>query len=199
LKASPTENEQSYGSQIKRRKIMKKTIRVIMTAVVASGLVVVDSALAGPKGPNLVEVASAVNSDGPYAGEFDVLIAAVGAADPAVAATLTGNGQHTVFAPTDPAFNRLGITTNNVASLPQELVTEVLLYHVAKGRRDAEQVIDSTRIRTLQGDFLLQDGGFLTDNVGDEAKIIFTDMLAANGIIHVIDEVLEPIDLPEAE
>lgn len=164
--------------------------------VVVSGLLMVATvAMAGPKGPNIVEIAVAVNSEGDFAGDFDVLIAAVGAADPAVAATLTGNGQHTVFAPTDDAFGNIGITTNNVASLPKDVLTEVLLYHVAKGRRDAEQVIDSTRIRTLLGDFLLQDGGFLTDNVGDEAEIIFADVLAANGIIHVIDEVLEPIDL----
>jgi len=178
---------------------MKNTVKAIMAMVAVGGLVSANSSLAGPKGPNIVDVAVAVNSDGPFAGDFDVLIAAVGAADPAVAATLTGNGQHTVFAPTDDAFGNLGITTNNVASLPQDVLTDVLLYHVAKGRRDAEQVTDSTRIRTLLGDFLLQDGGFLTDNVGDEAEIIFADVPAANGIIHVIDEVLEPIDLPEAE
>lgn len=174
---------------------MKKTARAVMAVVAATGLVAVDTSMAGPKGPTIVDVAVAVNSEGLYAGEFDILIAAVGAADSAVAATLTGNGQHTVFAPVDSAFEDIGITTNNVAALPPEVLTEVLLYHVAKGRRDSEQVIDSTRIRTLLGDFLLQDGAVLTDNLGRDANIIVVDVPAANGIIHAIDAVVLPYEL----
>ena len=55
------------------------------------------------KGPTLVEVAIAVNSSGPYAGQFDTLIAAVLAADPAVLQRLSARRQSTVFAPTDEA------------------------------------------------------------------------------------------------
>jgi uncharacterized surface protein with fasciclin (FAS1) repeats len=166
---------------------------VIGRMVVAGVLTMVStSALAGPKGPTILDVAVAVNSEGPYAGAFDTLIAAVGAADPAVAATLTGNGQHTVFAPTDDAFLALDITTDNVADLDQAFLTDVLLYHVAKGRRDSEQVIDSSKIRTLLRDFVQQDGGVLTDNLGREANIIVLDVPAANGIIHAIDAVVLP-------
>ena len=153
---------------------------------------------AGPKGDNLVDVAIAVNSEGPYAGEFDTLIAAVLAADPAVVATLTGNGQHTVFAPTDMAFALLGITAANLydlladGTLTVEGLTDILLYHAAHGRRDAEDVLASEKIRMLNGGFVQQAGGVLTDNQGGMSNIIVTDVPAANGIIHAINAVLIP-------
>jgi uncharacterized surface protein with fasciclin (FAS1) repeats len=152
----------------------------------------------GPKGDNLVDVAVAVNSEGPFAGEFDTLIAAVLAADPAVVATLTGNGQHTVFAPTDTAFALLGITADNLddlladGTLTVEGLTGILLYHVAHGRRDAEDVLASEKIRMLNGGFVQQAGGVLTDNQGGMSNIIVTDVPAANGIIHAINAVLIP-------
>lgn len=141
---------------------------------------------------NLVDVAIAVNSDGPYAGAFDTLIAAVLAADPAVLKRLTSKGQSTVFAPTDAAFEKLGLTADNVGALPQEALTDILLYHVVTGRRDSGQVISSTRLRTLQGGILRQAGGVLTDNLGRQAAIIVTDVRASNGIIHAIDTVVLP-------
>ena len=167
------------------RKLTSLSMVVLMAATVVS---------AGPKGPTIVDVAVAVNSEGTYAGAFDILIAAVGAADPAIAATLTGNGQHTVFAPVDSAFEAIGVTTNNVAELDQAYLTDILLYHVAKGRRDSEQVIDSSKIRTLLGDFVQQDGGVLTDILGGDSNVIVLDVPAANGIIHAIDAVLLPYE-----
>jgi uncharacterized surface protein with fasciclin (FAS1) repeats len=173
-------------------KIIKQM--AVLAAVLAIGLTSV-SLSAGPKGPTIVDVAIAVNSEGPFAGAFDTLIAAVLAADPAVLATLDGNGQHTVFAPTDDAFAALGLDENNVGTaFGQDVLTEILLYHVANGRRYADDVLDSSRIRTLQRGFLLQDAGLLTDNLGGTANIIVdaTDVEAANGIIHAIDAVVLP-------
>jgi uncharacterized surface protein with fasciclin (FAS1) repeats len=109
-----------------------------------------------------------------------------------VISTLDGNGQFTVFAPTDGAFAALGLTPDNIDTLDKGFLTDVLLYHVARGRRDAADVLDSDRIRTLQRGFLLQDGGTLTDNLDREANIIVTDVEAANGIIHAIDAVVLP-------
>jgi uncharacterized surface protein with fasciclin (FAS1) repeats len=149
-------------------------------------------AMAAPPGPTVVDVAIAVNSDGPYAGQFDTLIAAVLAADPAVLETLAGNGQFTVFAPTDDAFATLDITPENVDELDQGFLTDVLLYHVAHGRRYSTVILASKRIRTLERGFLFQAGGNLTDNVGGEATIIVTDVEAANGVIHAIDAVVLP-------
>ena len=153
---------------------------------------------AGPKGPNLVDVAVAINSDEPFAGAFDTLIAAVLAADPAVLQTLTGNGQHTVFAPTDDAFELLGITADNLdellndGTLTVEGLTEILLYHVAHGRRFAEDILASEQIRMLNKSSVQQAGGVLTDNQGGMATIIVTDVPAANGVIHAINAVLIP-------
>jgi uncharacterized surface protein with fasciclin (FAS1) repeats len=169
---------------------------LLFAAIFAFGAV--PAIAAGPKGDNLVDVAVAVNSEGPFAGQFDTLIAAVLAADPAVVKTLTGNGQHTVFAPTDTAFGMLGITEENLddllanGTLTVEALTDILLYHVAHGRRDSGDVLASEKIRMLNRGFVQQAGGVLTDNQGNMSNIIVTDVPAANGIIHAINGVLLP-------
>ena len=84
--------------------VRKAAVVAVVLALVAMTL----NMAAGPKGPTIVDVAIDINSSGPFAGDFDTLIAAVLAADPAVVDTLAGNGQHTVFAPTDDAFADLG-------------------------------------------------------------------------------------------
>jgi uncharacterized surface protein with fasciclin (FAS1) repeats len=173
---------------------MKKLalIAAVVVAVAATVALAAPRSEAAPPGPTIVDVAIAVNSSGPYAGAFDTLIAAVLAADPAVLATLSGNGQRTVFAPTDAAFAKLGLDETNIGSLDKATLTTILLYHVAPGRRDSTAVVGSSRIRTLAKSFLFQSGGVLTDNNGRTSNIIVTDVPAANGIIHAIDTVVLP-------
>jgi uncharacterized surface protein with fasciclin (FAS1) repeats len=171
---------------------MKRILMVTLILALGLSTLVFAPVQAAPPGPTLVDVAIAVNTEGPFAGQFDTLIAAVLAADPAVLKTLSGNGQFTVFAPTDDAFAALGLNPDNIATLDQAFLTDVLLYHVARGRRDSGQVLASDRIRMLKGGFLLQNGGVLTDNLGRTANIIVTDVPAANGIIHAIDAVVLP-------
>lgn len=154
----------------------------------------------GPnKGPTIVNVAIAINSEGDFAGTFDILIAAVLAADPAVVETLDGRGQHTVFAPTDGAFeNALGATEEEILQLIEdgvldaEALTPILLYHVAKGRRDSGDVTTSTQVRMINREFVQVSGVNLTDINGNVSTIIVTDVPATNGIIHAIDGVLLP-------
>ena len=170
-----------------------KLVYALLIAVMAFGAFAAPSAQAAPKNGNtIVDVALAANAQ---SGEFSILIAALQAADPAVIQTLSGKGQFTVFAPTDAAFvsllNELGVSAGDLLS-NQALVTEVLLYHVARGERDSADVISSSRIRTLQRGFLFQSGGVLTDANGRTANIIATDIPAANGVIHVIDRVVLP-------
>jgi len=147
------------------------------------------------RSPSIVEVAVAANSSGPYAGRFDTLIAAVGAADPIVAAALSSGGQLTVFAPTDDAFDallaELNVTLGDLAG-NQALLTQVLLYHVAPGRRNSSAVLGSSQIRMMVSGFVYQDGGTLVDNNGREVGFVVTDIPASNGVIHVIDRVLLP-------
>lgn len=145
--------------------------------------------------PSLVDVAIAANTSGPYAGAFDVLLAAVGAADPVVATALSTRGQLTVFAPTDTAFEallaELGVSAEVLLG-ETELLTDVLLYHVAHGRQPSNAVLGKSQIRMLKGGFVYQSGGKLTDNNGREVGFVVTDIPASNGVIHVIDTVLLP-------
>ena len=167
---------------------------IIATAALALGLAAPLTAQAAQPKPanNIVDVAIAVNSSGKYAGQFDTLIAAVQAADPAVIKRLTSKRQSTVFAPTDDAFFKLGYTPANIGTLPTEFLTDVLVYHVLNGRRGSADILASTRLRTLQGGILRQAGGVLTDNLGRQAAIIVTDVPASNGVIHAIDTVVLP-------
>ena len=134
----------------------------------------------------IVDVALAINED---TGEFSTLIAAILAAD--LAPALSGNGQLTVFAPTDEAFAKLDLNADNIGDVPVADLTGILLYHVAKGRRMAEDVVSSEQIRMLNGErtmIKLMDGGaYINDSM-----IVATDVPADNGVIHVIDTVLLP-------
>jgi uncharacterized surface protein with fasciclin (FAS1) repeats len=143
-------------------------------------------------GPNLLDLAIQLNSEGDFAGVFDTFIAAVLAADPSIADALAGDAQLTVFAPTDDAFAALEITPENVGDLDQVFLTDVLLYHVTAGRLLAADVLATDQIEMLKGGSLMQAGGVLTDNVGGKATIIVTDVEASNGVIHAIDAVVLP-------
>jgi uncharacterized surface protein with fasciclin (FAS1) repeats len=171
---------------------MRKAMLLAVGMVGLFAVAMAAPAVAMPPGPNLVEVAIAVNSEGMYAGVFDTLIAAVLAADPAVLKTLSGRGQFTVFAPTDDAFAALGLNPDNIGDLDQKVLTDILLYHVFRGRVYAEEVVMKDQIRTLYGTFLYVDGAMLIDALGRTANIIVTDVEASNGIIHVIDAVVLP-------
>ena len=141
--------------------------------------------------PTIVDIAVAASqADEP---QFTILVQAVLAAD--LAGVLSGKGQFTVFAPTDAAFAAVlaetGLTAEQLLG-NKELLTNILLYHVATGRRYAEDVLASDRIRTLNGGFVFQDSGVLTDANGRTSNIIDTDIEASNGVIHVIETVILP-------
>jgi uncharacterized surface protein with fasciclin (FAS1) repeats len=169
---------------------MRKFLLAI-AAVAALAVPTAASARPAAASPSIVETAIAVNSSGPYAGAFDTLICLV-ANNPAVLATLSQKGQYTVFAPTDAAFADIGVTGSNCAAAASTpLVTNVLLYHVAKGQRDAADVTSSSQIRMLNGEFtrISASGGAYFVN---DSRIIATDVFASNGVIHAIDKVLLP-------
>lgn len=130
---------------------------------------------------------------------FSTLVAAVGCADPAVAAALTSGEQLTVFAPTNAAFGALGLSADNVCTLPQGTLTAILLYHVQHGRHFSNSVLPkiaghSKTIDTLLGQSFRVDaaGSITTTSGATSPSIVAADIPATNGVIHVVDAVLIP-------
>ncbi len=170
----------------------RRLVATLTLSMLAIGIIAAPVAAAPPAENSIVDVALAANDE---TGEFSILIAALKAADPSIIKALDSKGQYTVFAPTDAAFvsllNELDVTAGEVLG-NKALLNTVLTYHVARGERMAEDVLDSSRIRTLNRGFVCQMGGVLTDANGRTANIIATDIDASNGVIHVIDRVILP-------
>ena len=125
---------------------------------------------------------------------FSILVEAVVAAD--LAGTLSAPGPFTVFAPTNDAFaallQELGVTKEQLLA-DKALLTQVLTYHVVSGRVPRAQVPVGTPITTVQGQtFTIDSNLAITDQRGRTARITTTDLLASNGVIHVIDRVILP-------
>jgi uncharacterized surface protein with fasciclin (FAS1) repeats len=131
--------------------------------------------------PNIVEVAVG-------AGSFTTLVAAVQAAG--LVDTLSGQGPFTVFAPTDDAFAKLPAGTVEALLEDVPKLTAILTYHVVPGTMMAADVVKSTSLPTVQGQSLAVsvNGGVKVD----QADVVQTDVVADNGVIHVIDSVLLP-------
>jgi transforming growth factor-beta-induced protein len=130
-------------------------------------------------------------------GRFTTLVAAVQAAG--LAETLSGEGQFTVFAPTDDAFAALPEgTVESLLEEPEGALKDILLYHVAEGAVPAETVVTLESATTIQGEpvaIKVMDGQVM---LNDSATVIITDIEASNGIIHVIDAVILPPSFVEA-
>ena len=128
-------------------------------------------------------------------GVHNSLVAALQHAN--LVATLGGPGPFTVFAPTDQAFTDAGINLNDFDT-PEEnqTLTEILLHHVVAASVPSADVKDGMMATTVNGDkikFTVSNGAV---SVG-AAQVTTPDVLASNGIIHVIDKVLmPPADIP---
>ena len=122
------------------------------------------------------------------AGQFNTLVKAVQAAG--LVDTLKGKGPFTVFAPTDDAFAKLPAGTLEALLQDKQKLAQVLTYHVVPGKVTAAQVKPGA-VKTVQGQSLRlrTDGGAV---MIDDAKVIKTDVMASNGVIHVIDSVVLP-------
>lgn len=103
--------------------------------------------------------------------------------------TINSGGPYTVFAPTNDAFAALGEETLNAVLSDVDLLTTILLYHVAPEALDATEVLSRSSIQMANGEDVTVDAGSVRVN---DANIIATDILAKNGIVHLIDAVLLP-------
>jgi uncharacterized surface protein with fasciclin (FAS1) repeats len=122
------------------------------------------------------------------AGSFTTLVAAVEAAD--LVSVLQGDGPFTVFAPTDEAFAKLPPGTLNALLADKENLVEVLTYHVVPGKVLAADVVELDSATTVQGQEIRIDTS--SGVKVDDANVIKTDVMASNGVIHVIDSVIMP-------
>ena len=161
---------------------------LVVAAVLVSGCTTTETPEATPT-PTQTPAMKNIVETAQDAGSFTTLITAVQAAG--LAETLSGEGQFTVFAPTDDAFAALPDGT--VAVLledPEGDLKDVLLYHVVSGKLMAADVTSQPDAMTLNGKRIRFD---TTDGVMvEDANIITTDIVCSNGVIHVIDAVMLP-------
>lgn len=195
-------------------KLFTKSKSTLLALVAATSFLFAGSALAVKPSERvtIVDFAIAVNAGDvvpALEGEFSTLIAALVATGLDV--PLDGNGRFTVFAPTDAAFfNTLGLDAGSITTLinsspeSKAFVTNILLYHVARGERFSGDVLDSDRIRMLNREFTfptmveLDPSEDLVPAIEDnteEAAVLILDLVnleTDNGVVHVIDRVLMP-------
>jgi uncharacterized surface protein with fasciclin (FAS1) repeats len=168
---------------------------VIITDILASNGVIhaIDVVLNPADAPNIVERAQA-NED------LETLVTALVAAD--LVDTLSGDGPFTVFAPTDEAFDALPEGALDDLLADTEALTDLLTYHVFSGEVLAADAIalDGQTVEMVNGDDMaidVVDGNVDLNQGGNrEATVIVTDVLASNGVIHVINAVLDTDDAP---
>lgn len=122
------------------------------------------------------------------AGSFNTLVIAVQKAG--LVETLKGEGPYTVFAPTDAAFAKIPAEQLNALLADKEALKKVLTYHVVPGKVMAKDVVKLQSAKTVEGQSIKIDTamGVKVDN----ANVIKTDIMASNGVIHVIDTVILP-------
>jgi uncharacterized surface protein with fasciclin (FAS1) repeats len=121
------------------------------------------------------------------AGSFNTLVTAVEEAG--LVDTLKSDGPFTVFAPTDEAFAKIPQDQLNALLNDKEMLTKVLTYHVVSGKVMAADV-KAGMVPTVEGSSITVS---VSNGVRvDDAKVIKTDIIASNGVIHVIDTVIMP-------
>ena len=125
------------------------------------------------------------------AGTFNTLVAAVKASG--LADTLQDDGPFTVFAPTDAAFAKLPRGAIDALLADNDKLKAVLTYHVVPGSLMASDIVKmgGAELETVNGASVrvtLRDGNVFIDG----AKVVSTNIIASNGIIHVIDAVIVP-------
>ena len=159
---------------------------IVAAFIAVVGWLTVDNARAAQSGATKDIVVTASE-----AGQFTTLVTAVQAAD--LVETLQGTGPFTVFAPTDDAFAKLPAgTVESLLKLEnKDKLVAILTYHVVAGKVMSAD-IDGKKLDadTVEGQTIAIDA---TDGVKvNDATVVSADVVASNGVIHVIDTVLLP-------
>ncbi|MGL4738513.1 MAG: fasciclin domain-containing protein [Cellulosilyticaceae bacterium] len=163
---------------------MKKKISLLLATMMLFAVMQV-GVWAKPN-KNIVEIAT---SDP----QFSTLVTALQAAG--LVDTLQGEGPFTVFAPTNEAFAKLPAGTLNTLLKPEnkQMLVDILTYHVTSGKVSAQDVakLNGKEIKMVNGKpvkITVKDGKVYINN----AQVTKTDIMAKNGVIHVIDTVILP-------
>ncbi len=172
---------------------MKKLIFIISTVMLA---VFTQTIYAQKTNKDIVDVAVSVD-------DFSTLVAALKAAD--LVGALKGDGPFTVFAPTNDAFDKIDSKALNSLLEPanKSKLAGILTYHVVSGKIIAGAVVKAlkegngeTEVATLNGaklKIVQKDGKiWLKDQNGTYSQIVKTDVMATNGVIHIINNVMMP-------
>lgn len=162
---------------------------ILLVAVLAAPQVLAQETAPEAAEPTGTTLLATLEADG----RFATLLGALEATN--LAETLQGDGPFTLFAPTDEAFAALPEGT--LESLTPEELQGILLYHVIGGAVDGATAAAAGEAPTAWGDNTLafmatEDGGLMVN----DATVIEADVMASNGVIHVVDGVLLP---PAAE
>ncbi len=152
--------------------------------------------VASQKSQDIVDIAVSVE-------DFSTLVTALKAAD--LVGALKSEGPFTVFAPVNSGFAKIDANTLNSLLQPEnkDKLSAILTYHVVSGKLTAKDVVTALEsgggkatLTTLNGSQLTvvgKNGGvFLKDANGSYSKISKTDVMASNGVIHIIEDVVMP-------
>jgi transforming growth factor-beta-induced protein len=166
-----------------------RNILLTLSAILTLGGITMSSVNVQAAPGTIVDVAA-------EAGTFSTLLAAAKSAG--LAEVLAGDGPFTVFAPTDEAFAKLPAGTVESLLQPEnrDKLRSILLYHVVPGKLAASQVTGLDNISTVFGAPLSVKVSSGSVAVGG-AEVVAADILASNGIIHVIDRVILPANIVE--
>ena len=166
-------------------KTVKQIFSIALVAVMTFGLTLNTTAKGNDDTSSSTVVEIAVSNP-----DFSILVEAVTKAD--LAGALSADGPFTVFAPTNDAFAKLGLDASNIGeAFSKEELTDILLYHVLT------QSVSSAEAKTLLGDVTMANGKlaglkYFDDSlwVNDDSRVIIENVIADNGTIHVVDNVV---------
>jgi transforming growth factor-beta-induced protein len=169
---------------------MKKLFLIPMFALFAFGFTSCEDDET-PELKSIVEIATTTD-------DFSILVQALVKAD--LVGALSGDGPFTVFAPTNAAFASLldELGASSLDDIPVDLLTDVLLYHVLGAKVLSSSLTEGQVVTTLQGATFtvgLSGGAKITDQSARVANITAVDVMASNGVIHVLNKVILPIDI----
>ncbi len=181
-----------------KKMTLTHSLKLASTATVAAALAFSGQALAeaDTATPEATEMAQDAAETGTIVDvlvgnpDFSTLVAAVQAAG--LVETLSGDGPFTVFAPTNEAFAKVPEETLATLLTPEgkDQLTAILTYHVVPAKVMAADVktMKAPTVEGTEADVVVSDDGVMVD----DSKVIETDMVASNGVIHAIDTVLMP-------